>query len=165
MKAKRGFTLVEILIVVVILGILAAIVVPQFTQASTEAKISSTVSSLQSLRSQLELYKIQHNDNLPTLALFADAMTKCSDAEAAVGADYVERTAANETSHPYGPYMQAIPLNPWNNSRGVAAASANNNGWIYDAVTGDLYCDDFNISDADAVTTLRTADAVLPAAP
>jgi prepilin-type N-terminal cleavage/methylation domain-containing protein len=42
MKTKRsGFTLVEILIVVVILGILAAIVIPQFTEASTEAKLSS----------------------------------------------------------------------------------------------------------------------------
>ncbi|MHC4363321.1 MAG: type IV pilin protein, partial [Planctomycetota bacterium] len=41
MKAQSGFTLVEILIVVVILGILAAIVIPQFTDASTEAKMSS----------------------------------------------------------------------------------------------------------------------------
>ena len=41
MVAKKGFTLVEILIVVVILGILAAIVIPQFTDASTQAKESS----------------------------------------------------------------------------------------------------------------------------
>ena len=65
MKAKSGFTLVEILIVVVILGILAAIVIPQFTSASTEAKESSLVSNLQTIRSQIELYKIQHNDILP----------------------------------------------------------------------------------------------------
>ncbi|MHC4292957.1 MAG: type IV pilin protein, partial [Planctomycetota bacterium] len=55
MKAKKGFTLVEILIVVVILGILAAIVIPQFTDASTEAKISSLRSDLQMMRSQIEL--------------------------------------------------------------------------------------------------------------
>ncbi|MHC4286068.1 MAG: type IV pilin protein [Planctomycetota bacterium] len=40
MKAEKGFTLVEILIVVVILGILAAIVIPQFTSASVDAKES-----------------------------------------------------------------------------------------------------------------------------
>ena len=66
MKAKKGFTLVEILIVVVILGILAAIVIPQFTDASTEAKISSMRSDLQMMRSQIELYKVQHNDDLPS---------------------------------------------------------------------------------------------------
>ena len=49
MRANRGFTLVEILIVVVILGILAAIVIPQFTEASTEAKLSSLCSDLQTI--------------------------------------------------------------------------------------------------------------------
>jgi len=70
MQAKRGFTLVEILIVVVILGILAAIVIPQFTQASTEAKANSLCSDLQTMRSQIELYKVQHNDVAPALATF-----------------------------------------------------------------------------------------------
>ena len=65
---NRAFTLVEILIVVVILGILAAIVIPQFTSASESAKSSSLVSQLQTLRSQFELYQIQHNGDYPTLA-------------------------------------------------------------------------------------------------
>ncbi len=52
---KGGFTLVEILIVVIILGILAAIVIPQFTSASESAKASSLVSQMQTIRSQLEL--------------------------------------------------------------------------------------------------------------
>src|SRR5881392_1027324 len=63
---KGGFTLVEILIVVIILGILAAIVIPQFTSASQDARKNSLTSQLQTLRSQLELYKLQHLDQLPT---------------------------------------------------------------------------------------------------
>src|SRR5205823_8220667 len=62
-----GFTLVEILIVVIILGILAAIVIPQFTNASQDARKSSLVSQLQTIRSQVELYKLQHGDTLPAL--------------------------------------------------------------------------------------------------
>ncbi len=79
MRAKSGFTLVEILIVVVILGILAAIVIPQFTEASTEAKLSSLCTDLQTLRSQIELYKIQHNDVPPSFAGFVAEMTTYSD--------------------------------------------------------------------------------------
>src|SRR5215475_4226324 len=64
MKKSRphGFTLVEILIVVIILGILAAIVIPQFTNASNDARNNSVASTLQTLRGQIELYKIQHAD-------------------------------------------------------------------------------------------------------
>src|SRR6266853_131555 len=64
---KNGFTLVEILIVVIILGILAAIVIPQFTNASQDARKSSLTSQLQTIRSQVELYKLQHLDKLPPL--------------------------------------------------------------------------------------------------
>ena len=58
---KRGFTLIEILIVVVILGILAAIIIPQFTDAAQDAGASSARSQLQTMRSQIELYRVQNN--------------------------------------------------------------------------------------------------------
>ncbi|MEE2972875.1 MAG: prepilin-type N-terminal cleavage/methylation domain-containing protein [Planctomycetota bacterium] len=62
---KRGFTLIEILIVVVILGILAAIIVPQFTDAAQDANESSARSQLQSVRSQIELHRVQNNGAAP----------------------------------------------------------------------------------------------------
>ena len=140
MRAKSGFTLVEILIVVVILGILAAIVIPQFTDASTEAKTSSLCSDLQTVRSQIELYKIQHNDNLPGAgtASFVLAMTGQTDQAGAVGTDF-------------GPYLQKIPTNPFAlvNEDVVridgAAVPANTEGWRFDlnlgAGTGAFHAD------------------------
>ena len=59
-RVRQGFTLIEILIVVVILGILAAIVIPQFTDASMEASVASLQSQLQTVRSQIELYNVQN---------------------------------------------------------------------------------------------------------
>ncbi|MBT4768330.1 MAG: prepilin-type N-terminal cleavage/methylation domain-containing protein [Phycisphaerae bacterium] len=58
-RAARGFTLIEILIVVVILGILAAVIIPQFTNAADDASVSSARTQLQTMRSQVELYRSQ----------------------------------------------------------------------------------------------------------
>lgn len=58
-SARKAFTLVEILIVVVILGILAAIVIPQFTDASDQANLSTQNSMVQTLQSQCELFRAQ----------------------------------------------------------------------------------------------------------
>lgn len=67
MRTRRinGFTLVEILIVVVILGILAAIVIPQFTTASQEAIRGALQSQLQTISSQVELYRVRNAGQLP----------------------------------------------------------------------------------------------------
>src|SRR6266699_3339857 len=84
MKTLRsGFTLVEIQIVVIILGILAAIEIPQFTNASQDARESALLSQLQTLRSQIELYKLQHFDKLPDLFTIWNPMTTKTDANGA----------------------------------------------------------------------------------
>jgi len=150
MKAKSGFTLVEILIVVVILGILAAIVIPQFTEASTEAKTSSLCTDLQSVRSQIELYKIQHNDNLPGVikgthtagATFEQAMTGYTDifgeVKLAAGPDI------------YGPYLQKMPANQFVDSSVVIKGTAEppavvddgTQGWYFNTDTGKFRATD-----------------------
>ena len=134
MRAKSGFTLVEILIVVVILGILAAIVIPQFTEASTEAKTSSLCTDLQTMRSQIELYKIQHNDQLPGsgAASFVLALTGQTDIAGAVGTDY-------------GPYLQKIPTNQFTDDETVGfdgTAGDASNGWEFNTTTGAFHADD-----------------------
>jgi len=135
MKAKRGFTLVEILIVVVILGILAAIVIPQFTQASTEAKLNSLCSDLQTLRSQIELYKVQHNDVAPTLADFEEQMIYCSTI-----AGVANTSKQRDATHEFGPYLERVPENPFTNSDSLAAwgSSAVTDGWEYNQATGEI---------------------------
>src|SRR3954452_15541030 len=96
---RKGFTLVEILIVVIILGILAAIVIPQFTNASTDARKNSLLSQLQTLRGQIQLFKLQHNDILPDLVTYqwAQMLQKTS-----LGGT-VDTTAAAK----YGPYLES----------------------------------------------------------
>ena len=161
MRNKKGFTLVEILIVVVILGILAAIVIPQFTDASTQSKTSSCQSSLQSLRSQIQLYKIQHNDNPPALATFEAQMTSYSDAS---GATNATKTAVYQ----YGPYIQMVPFNPWNDSDTVAAADATGVGWVYNEATGALHIGVADLTTAkelEVKADLVAAGAALPDAP
>ncbi|MHC4172380.1 MAG: type II secretion system protein [Planctomycetota bacterium] len=154
MKAKSGFTLVEILIVVVILGILAAIVIPQFTDAAMEAKESRVRTELQTMRSQIELYKVQHNDNLPgaadtgfTPASFTAALTGPTDVHGAVGTD---------PSTDLGPYMQSLPTNPFNNASAVDPVTSNPSagdttdatGWWFNTVTGAFGANDtFNTSE------------------
>src|SRR5581483_3314735 len=91
-RNKKGFTLIEILIVVIILGILAAIVIPQFTNASTAAKQSSEASTAQTVRSQIQLYKLDHNDTLPPAATFWTALTTQTDD---AGAAYVAGTSTS----------------------------------------------------------------------
>ena len=141
MKAQKGFTLVEILIVVVILGILAAIVVPQFTQASTEAKTNSLCSNLQSLRSQIELYKVQHGDTPPALETFEDQMIYCTNAAGAIQGDG-SKARDNENGYIYGPYLERVPNNPFNNWNGVGAAAGDDIGWGYNAATGEIWAAD-----------------------
>mgnify|MGYP003572706326 CR=1 FL=1 len=120
-RKNQGFTLVEILIVVVILGILAAIVVPQFTNASQSATISSIESQLQTVRGQLELFRIQ------------EAPHAYPDLVADQWADLLDPDGDGDTSDGY---LQEEPVNPWTGSATVAAAEAPGVGWVW--VSPDL---------------------------
>src|SRR3954454_23844124 len=151
---RKGFTLIEILIVVIILGILAAIVIPQFTNASKEAKQSALVTMVQSLRSQIALYKLQHNDYLPGSPVTAGAQAGFVSGEPVAPATdptansfWAQMTlfsdvngntaAAKSTTFAYGPYMQSIAVNPLVTSTTASTiktgtANATGCGFVYD---------------------------------
>jgi len=134
-RNKRGFTLVEILIVVIILGILAAIVIPQFTNASSTARTNSVQATLQTIRSQIELYKIQHNDTPPTVTSLWSALTSASDTTGNL-------STVNGGVFVWGPYLQAVPSNPLNSNRTPAetvAAASTADGWYYTVNASNMY--------------------------
>ena len=148
-KNRKGFTLVEVLIVVVILGILAATVLPQFTAATNDAKESSLRQDLQLMRGQIQMYKFQHDGTFPatTSVQVADKLTKASKVDGT--------TAAPGTAgYVYGPYIVGqMPANPYNGGRGlkvvtgsvatvpVDAAALDGTekvGWIYSSDLGEV---------------------------
>ncbi len=138
---KSGFTLVEILIVIVVLGILAAIVVPQFSDASSDAKTSSLVSNLQTIRSQIQMYKIHHGGELPGdgTASVTDALTKYTTSAGAAAA------VQAPVSGVYGPYLQSIPKNPFTDKTTIdedGTVGDNNAGWELNTTTGAFQADD-----------------------
>ena len=135
-KKNTAFTLVEILIVVIILGILAAIVIPQFSEASNEARLAGLQSDLQTIRSQVELYKIQHLDNTPQ----DDATTESTD----FWTQLTTKTNIDGSSGgDLGPYIMKAPTNPFRSSDavfiGAPAGAAATDGWAFDTSTNTFY--------------------------
>jgi prepilin-type N-terminal cleavage/methylation domain-containing protein len=165
-RTQVGFTLVELLIVVIILAILAAIVVPQFSAATTDAQESALDANLNAMRSAIELYKVQHGGSYPgavassgagtctgtagtgainTAQAFMDQLLMASDGNGNVC------SVGDTTTYKYGPYLRkGIPADPVTNKGSAAgeivvtnagaplAPSAATGGWAYDTKSGQI---------------------------
>lgn len=97
--AQRGFTLIEVMVVVVILSILAAIVVPRIMDRPDTARITKAQADIRALESALNLYKLD-NHNYPT-----------TDA----GLEALVQKPADAAAWKEGGYMDRLPKDPWGN--------------------------------------------------
>ena len=98
----RGFTLIEVMVVVVILGILAAIVVPRIMDAPDKARIAKAKQDIRVIESSLELYKLDH---------FVYPSTQ-QGLDALVSPPSGDPPARNWKP---GGYVQNLPKDPWGN--------------------------------------------------
>ncbi len=164
--AQRGFTLVELLIVVIILAILAAIIIPQLTAATDDATQSAYDTNIANIRSSVDLYRQQHGD-YPGAVLSTGAGCPAGSTNVAGAAgepafvaqlrNYTNAAGVactgTDVTFRYGPYLKDdLPQNPLgavpNNTVTVVTtgilglATGTSDGWRFDSVTGEFIGDE-----------------------
>jgi type II secretion system protein G len=142
LRRRSGFTLIEVLIVVVIMAILAATIIPLFSSSTNDAKTSTVKVNIHALRSPIELYRAEHLTTYPTITNNTlPQLTGTTDVNGNIG------TGAAFT---YGPYIDAVPSNPFNGlatigpvpTPGTPPATGDGQyGYQYDVTTGNIYPD------------------------
>ena len=133
-RGPKGFTLIELLIVVTLLGILAAIVIPQFSSASDEANANALKTDLRQIRQQIEIYRQEHGA-YPELLEFASQMTMATDKAG-------NTAAVGTAGFPYGPYLTKVPKNPFVGTSTIGNGAVGSSAWYYDETTGEFYAND-----------------------
>jgi prepilin-type N-terminal cleavage/methylation domain-containing protein len=161
MRRARGFTLVEILIVVVLLGVLAAIVIPTIGRSTTNARETTLAMNLNLLRRFIPVYTGQHLEVAPGYPGGNSAATPTEQAfieQATLSSTRSGQTAARGTSgYPLGPYLSNVPPNPFNklatiqvlaNGASFPATADGNYGWVYKPETGEIRPDNTGTDDS-----------------
>ena len=138
---KRGFSLIELVIVIVIIGILAAIAIPRMSSATAGAGNSALSGDLAVLRNAIDLYSSEHGNTFPAVATIDAQLTQYTDVFGAT-------SATKDATHSFGPYLRktpALPVGPVgyknattyiDGSSGTAGASAG--AWFYNATNGSI---------------------------
>ncbi len=169
----KGFTLVELLIVVIILAILAAIVIPQFTSSTDDAKLSALDSNLANIRAAIDLYYQQHGkypgatvssggtcdsgtadtagSSANTAAAFLAQLTRYTNASG-------QACTGSGANYKYGPYLKkdTLPANPITGKNTLTVVSTGtlgmvssltdgSGGWKFDTKTGQFIADDHRL--------------------
>jgi prepilin-type N-terminal cleavage/methylation domain-containing protein len=160
MRHARAFTLVEILIVVVLLGVMAAIVIPTVAHSTTLTRETGLASDVSLLRRFVLIYKSQHlevSPGYPDGDMTATPTGEVFVAQATSSSKASGQTAARGTpGYDYGPYLSRIPVNPLNdldtvqmvpNGQAFPATADGSHGWIFKPQTGEIRPDNVGTND------------------
>lgn len=130
---RTGFTLVEILIVVVILGILASLVVPQLSNASNDAAKSALARQVQMINHQVELYRIAHEGVLPTDHATNPMVEGGTNSGwgAMISIEYLKE-------EPFNPYTKATLLLAGDFDTASTEPASSATGWFYELADNSL---------------------------
>lgn len=147
-----GFSLIEILVMVVILGVLGAIVLPKFSDASNITRENTLKDDLRYVRTQIIVFKAQHGNTAPG---YPSGKTTASPTEQ----DYLLQMTGytdefcnivkQNSTKKFGPYLKRMPVNPLNGQSTIlmvpngsrmppGGLPDNSTGWIYKPQTLEL---------------------------
>lgn len=158
-KYNKAFSLIELVIVIVIMGVIAAIAIPRISSGSKNAGEAALRGNLQSVRNAIDWYYGDHNNTYPgatsdgtnaakTSAAFVTQLSQYSNAAGAVSAN-------KAATHPFGPYLRSgfpkLSVGTNAGKGGVAAEitivdaatpivvdTTDGAGWVYNVQTGEF---------------------------
>ena len=178
--------MLELLIVIIILGVLASVAVPQFLGGTEDAEDATLRQQLRDLNTAMEVYKHQHGGRLPGTVSAATGLAVSNEAEAAtalrqqlLGYSNARGLVSTDraSGYTFGPYLNKIPMNPRNGKRSIVAdittddlsrlsTDGTDSGWRAYVLLGIVIANDGAlVRDVDHVTDVDGTGSELPIPP
>jgi general secretion pathway protein G len=143
-KPGRGFTLIEVMMVVAVLAIIAGVVVPQVTTVIDDAKNAAMLRDLRELTMTIERYRMDHGGAAPDLIQNETLIQLVSMTD-------VDGNIGTGPEYTYGPYATKLPPNALNNVKRVFRVNtappsnlSSRVGWVYHPDSGQIWAGLYN---------------------